>query len=82
MIRKRKEETCGACQACETNPISRQSRLGRGPGDEGRAARDVDVRSRLAEFAAGLDGGWMEEAAECALDYLTTCDRHSGYAAE
>ncbi len=46
-----------------------------GPGDEGRAARDVDVRSRLAEFTAGLDGGWMEEVAQCALEYL------GGYAA-
>jgi DNA-directed RNA polymerase specialized sigma24 family protein len=46
-----------------------------GPGDEGRGAGDVDVRSRLAEFTAGLDGGWMEEVAQCALEYL------GGYAA-
>ena len=29
-----------------------------------------DVRSLLAQFAAGLDGGWMAEVAVCALDYL------------
>jgi hypothetical protein len=47
-----------------------------------RGARGVDVRSRLAEFTAGLDGGWMEEVAACAMDYLTTCARRRTYAAE
>ncbi len=44
-----------------------------GLGDEGRGTRGRDVRSLLAEFAAGMDGGWISEVAECALDYLTTC---------
>ncbi len=44
-----------------------------GPGDEGRRAGSVDVRSLLAEFAAGLDGGWMEEVVCCAIDYLAAC---------
>ena len=29
-----------------------------------------DVRSLLAQFAAGLDAGWMQEVADGALDYL------------
>jgi DNA-directed RNA polymerase specialized sigma24 family protein len=29
-----------------------------------------DVRGALAEFAAGLDTGWMQEVAGCALEYL------------
>jgi DNA-directed RNA polymerase specialized sigma24 family protein len=43
----------------------------------GRAQRHLagwlsvrDVRGALAEFAAGLDTGWMQEAASCALGYL------------
>ncbi len=42
--------------------------------DEDRGTRGVGVRSLLAEFAAGLDGGWIAEVAACTLDYLTTCD--------
>ncbi len=38
-----------------------------GKGDKAGAA---DVRSLLTEFAAGLDAGWIREAADCALDYL------------
>jgi len=30
-----------------------------------------DVRAALAQFAAGLDAGWMQEVAACAMDYLT-----------
>ncbi len=41
-----------------------------GPGDEGRGTRGMDVRSLLAEFAAGLDRGWIAEVAAYALDYL------------
>ena len=29
-----------------------------------------DVRAALAQFTAGLDAGWMQEVAACALDYL------------
>ncbi len=29
-----------------------------------------DVRAALAQFAAGLDAGWMQEVADCAIDYL------------
>ncbi len=43
--------------------------------DEGRGAGAADVRSWLAQFAAGLDGGWMEEVVYCAMDYLATCAR-------
>ena len=32
-----------------------------------------DVRPLLARFAAGLDAGWMQEVADCALDYLARC---------
>ena len=46
-----------------------------GPRDEGCGVRGLDVRSWLVEFTAGLDGGWISEVAECALDYLTTCGR-------
>ncbi len=42
---------------------------------EGCEASGVDVRCWLAEFTAGLDGGWITEVAECALDYLATCGR-------
>jgi len=41
-----------------------------GLADEGRGTSGVDVRSLLAEFAAGLDRGWIAEVADCALDYL------------
>ena len=41
-----------------------------GLGDEGREARGVDVRSVLAQFAARLDGGWIREVADGAMDYL------------
>ena len=46
----------------------------------GRAERHLaqwlgvpDVRLALARFAAGLDSAWMEEVAQCAMDYLTAC---------
>lgn len=42
---------------------------------EDRWPQSVDVRSSLADFTAGLDAGWMEDVARCALDYL------GGYAA-
>ena len=29
-----------------------------------------DVRPALARFVAGLDAGWMQEVAQCAMDYL------------
>ena len=47
-----------------------------GLGDKGRGTSGVDVRPLLAEFAAGLDSGWISEVARYALDYL------SGSAAE
>jgi hypothetical protein len=41
-------------------------RLG-GPSDR---AGGPDLRSLLAQFAAGLDAGWMQEVAYSAMDYL------------
>ena len=41
-----------------------------GPHAEGDEAGAPDVRSVLTQFAAGLDGGWMAEVADCAMDYL------------
>ncbi len=38
-----------------------------GKGDQASAP---DVRSLLTQFAAALDAGWMQEVADCALDYL------------
>ncbi len=37
-----------------------------------------DVRASMAEFAAGLDTGWIQEVAGCALDYLARQARHAG----
>jgi DNA-directed RNA polymerase specialized sigma24 family protein len=49
----------------------------------GRAERHLaqwlgvpDVRSWLAQFAAGLDAGWMQEVGECAMDYLAASAEH------
>lgn len=46
----------------------------------GRAERHLaqwlgvpDARPALARSAAGLDGGWMQEVAACAMDYLAAC---------
>jgi len=33
----------------------------------------ADVRSWLAQFAAGLDAGWMEVVVYAAMDYLAAC---------
>jgi hypothetical protein len=51
----------------------------------GRAERHLagwlgvrDVRAALAEFAAGLDIGWIQEVADCTLDYLARQARHAG----
>ena len=49
--------------------ISRGERL-LGKRLEGPGAREGDVRSLLAQFAAGLDAGWIQEVADCAVDYL------------
>jgi len=38
--------------------------------DEGRGAGAADVRSLLAQFAAGLDTGWIQEVTDYAMDYL------------
>ncbi len=46
-----------------------------GTRGEGCGAGGVDVRSLLAQFAAGLDAGWISEVAACAMDYLATCGR-------
>jgi hypothetical protein len=40
------------------------------PQVSGGKAGAPDVRSLLAQFAAGLDGGWVQEVAYCAMDYL------------
>jgi hypothetical protein len=37
-----------------------------------------DVRASMAEFAAGLDTGWMQEVAGRALAYLGGQTRHGG----
>jgi hypothetical protein len=37
-----------------------------------------DVRASMAEFAAGLDTGWMQEVAGRALAYLAGQTRHGG----
>jgi hypothetical protein len=47
-----------------------RARLGRAERRLAQWLGPADVRSRLAEFAAGLDRGWMAEVARCALDYL------------
>ncbi len=36
----------------------------------GGRAGTADVRSLLAEFAAGLDAGWIQEVGGCAMEYL------------
>jgi hypothetical protein len=40
---------------------------GGGPSDR---AGGPDMRALLTQFAAGLDAGWMQEVAYCAMDYL------------
>jgi hypothetical protein len=51
--------------------ISRAERLlARRLGGRSDRARGPDVRSLLTEFAAGLDAGWIQEVAYCAMDYL------------
>jgi hypothetical protein len=52
-----------------------QARLGRAERRLAQWLGAADVRSRLAEFAAGLDRGWMQEVADGALEYLA---RHAG----
>ena len=44
-----------------------------------------DVRAALAAFAAGLDAGWIQEVAGCALGYLarqTRCGRPASSVAQ
>jgi DNA-directed RNA polymerase specialized sigma24 family protein len=41
----------------------------------GRVTTSPDVRALLAEFATGLDGGWIQEVGAGALDYLVTNGR-------
>ncbi len=48
-----------------------RARIGRAERRLAQWLGAADVRSRLAEFAAALDAGWMEEVAQCALDYLS-----------
>ena len=45
-------------------------RLGRGERALARRLGVPDARGLLARFATGLDTGWIEEAAACALDFL------------
>jgi hypothetical protein len=52
-----------------------RARLGRAERRLAQWLGAADVRSRLAEFAAGLDRGWIEEVADGALEYLA---RHAG----
>jgi hypothetical protein len=53
------------------------ARIGRGERALARRLGVVDARSLLARFAAGLDTGWMQEVAACAMDYLTRQARRS-----
>jgi DNA-directed RNA polymerase specialized sigma24 family protein len=60
----------------EQPPDAVLARIGRA---ERRLARWLgvrDVRAALAEFAAGLDTGWLQEVVEGAMDYLTRQARH------
>jgi len=41
-----------------------------------------DVRASMAEFAAGLDAGWMREVADGAMEYLATCRISAGWHGE
>jgi hypothetical protein len=45
-----------------------------GRGDRAGAP---DVRSLLAQFAAGLDAGWIEEVTDCAAQYLAALARRN-----
>jgi hypothetical protein len=57
----------------EQPPDEVGERLGRAERRLGRWLGVPDVRPLLARFAAGLDTGWIQEVAGCALDYLATC---------
>ncbi len=56
-----------------------RARLGRAERHLAQWLGTADVRSRLAEFAAGLDRAWMNEVARCALDYLRGSAASSEY---
>jgi hypothetical protein len=49
------------------------ARIGRAERHLAKWVGVADVRSLLAQFAAGLDGGWMQEVGDCALAYLAAC---------
>jgi hypothetical protein len=49
-----------------------QVRLGRAERRLAQWLATPDVRPALARFAAGLDRGWMQEVAACAMNYLST----------
>jgi len=55
----------------EQPPDAVLTRMARAERHLARWLRVADVRASMAEFAAGLDAGWMQEVAEYALDYLT-----------
>ncbi len=52
-----------------------RARIGRAERRLAQWLGAADVGSRLAEFAAGLDSGWIAEVAACALDYLAASGR-------
>lgn len=53
-----------------TPPAEVATRISRGERALAKRIGIPDVRSPLAQFAAGLDAGWMQEVADCAMDYL------------
>jgi hypothetical protein len=53
-------------------------RIGRAERHLARWLSVRDVRGALAEFAVGLDTGWMQEVAGCAREYLARQARHAG----
>jgi hypothetical protein len=62
----------------EQPPDAVLARLARAERHLARWLHVRDVRAALAEFAAGLDTGWIQEVAGCALDYLARQARHAG----
>ncbi len=53
------------------------ARIGRGERALAERLGVAEARGLLARFAAGLDTGWIQEVAACALDYLAQRARHS-----
>ncbi len=63
----------------EQPPDAVLARIGRAQRRLARWLGVRDVRASMAEFAAGLDRAWMNEVAQCALDYLNGSAASSEY---